>query len=82
MGGPDATPNLWKQLFSEVRASGGYPGNDPSSVRKKAQKFLRCLLSMNLKKSVYIVEASHDLQILSSTHPGTAVGGARAWRWK
>ena len=28
MGGPDATPNLWKQLFSAVRASGGYPGND------------------------------------------------------
>ena len=27
-GGPDATPNLWKQLFSAVRASGGYPGND------------------------------------------------------
>ena len=27
MGGPDATPNLWKQLFSAVRASGGYPGN-------------------------------------------------------
>ena len=26
-GGPDATPNLWKQLFSAVRASGGYPGN-------------------------------------------------------
>ena len=25
--GPDATPNLWKQLFSAVRASGGYPGN-------------------------------------------------------
>ena len=24
----DATPNLWKQLFSAVRASGGYPGND------------------------------------------------------
>ena len=23
----DATPNLWKQLFSAVRASGGYPGN-------------------------------------------------------
>ena len=28
MGGPDATPNLWKQPFSAVRASGGYPGND------------------------------------------------------
>ena len=28
MGGPDATPNLWKQLFSAVRASGGYPGNE------------------------------------------------------
>ena len=27
MGGPDATANLWKQLFSAVRASGGYPGN-------------------------------------------------------
>ena len=27
MGGPDATTNLWKQLFSAVRASGGYPGN-------------------------------------------------------
>ena len=27
-GGPDATPNLWKQLFSAVRASGGYPGNE------------------------------------------------------
>ena len=26
-GGPDATPYLWKQLFSAVRASGGYPGN-------------------------------------------------------
>ena len=26
-GGPYATPNLWKQLFSAVRASGGYPGN-------------------------------------------------------
>ena len=29
-GGPDATPNLWKQLFSAVRASGGYPGNEVS----------------------------------------------------
>ena len=26
-GGPDATPDLWKQPFSVVRASGGYPGN-------------------------------------------------------
>ena len=26
-GGPDATPDLWKQPFSAVRASGGYPGN-------------------------------------------------------
>ena len=26
--GPDATPDLWKQPFSAVRASGGYPGND------------------------------------------------------
>ena len=26
-GGPDATPNLWKQPFSAVRASWGYPGN-------------------------------------------------------
>ena len=26
-GGPDATPDLWKQPFSMVRASGGYPGN-------------------------------------------------------
>ena len=25
--GPDATPDLWKQPFSAVRASGGYPGN-------------------------------------------------------
>ena len=24
---PDATPDLWKQPFSAVRASGGYPGN-------------------------------------------------------
>ena len=23
----DATPDLWKQPFSAVRASGGYPGN-------------------------------------------------------
>ena len=29
MGGPDATLNLWKQAFSAVRASGGYPGNAP-----------------------------------------------------
>ena len=28
MGGPDATPDLWKQPFSAVRASVGYPGND------------------------------------------------------
>ena len=34
MGGPDATPNLWKQLFSAVRASGGYPGNVINFVRK------------------------------------------------
>ena len=27
MGGPDATSDLWKQPFSAVRASGGYPGN-------------------------------------------------------
>ena len=27
MGDPDATPDLWKQPFSAVRASGGYPGN-------------------------------------------------------
>ena len=27
MGGLDATPDLWKQPFSAVRASGGYPGN-------------------------------------------------------
>ena len=27
MEGPDATPYLWKQPFSAVRASGGYPGN-------------------------------------------------------
>ena len=27
MGGPDATPDLWKQPFSAVRASGGYSGN-------------------------------------------------------
>ena len=27
MGGPDATPYLWKEPFSAVRASGGYPGN-------------------------------------------------------
>ena len=26
-GCPDATPYLWKQPFSAVRASGGYPGN-------------------------------------------------------
>ena len=26
-GGPDATPDLWKQPFSAVRVSGGYPGN-------------------------------------------------------
>ena len=26
-GGPDATPDLLKQPFSAVRASGGYPGN-------------------------------------------------------
>ena len=25
--GPDATPDLWKQPFSAVRASGGYPAN-------------------------------------------------------
>ena len=25
---PDATPDLWKQPFSAVRASGGYPGNE------------------------------------------------------
>ena len=25
--GPDATSDLWKQPFSAVRASGGYPGN-------------------------------------------------------
>ena len=31
MGGPDATPNVWKQLFSAVRASGGYPGNEETS---------------------------------------------------
>ena len=28
MGGPDATPDLWNQPFSAVRASGGYPGNE------------------------------------------------------
>ena len=27
MGGPDVTSDLWKQPFSAVRASGGYPGN-------------------------------------------------------
>ena len=27
MGGPDATPDLWKHPFSAVMASGGYPGN-------------------------------------------------------
>ena len=27
MGGPDATPDRWKQPFSAARASGGYPGN-------------------------------------------------------
>ena len=27
MGGTDATPDLWKQPFSAVRDSGGYPGN-------------------------------------------------------
>ena len=26
-GGPDATPDLWKQPFSAVRASWGYPGS-------------------------------------------------------
>ena len=26
-GGSRCHPNLWKQLFSAVRASGGYPGN-------------------------------------------------------
>ena len=26
-GGPDATLDIWKQPFSAVRASGGYPGN-------------------------------------------------------
>ena len=35
MGGPDATPNLWKQLFSAVRASGGYPGNVWSLLKTK-----------------------------------------------
>ena len=34
-GGPDATPYLWKQLFSAVRASGGYPGNDLRQVMFK-----------------------------------------------
>ena len=31
-GGPDATPNLWKQPFSAVRASGGYPGNEQKPI--------------------------------------------------
>ena len=37
MGGPDATTNLWKQLFSAVRASGGYPGNACTFGEKIAQ---------------------------------------------
>ena len=32
MGGPDATPDLWKQPFSVVRASGGYPGNGQTKI--------------------------------------------------
>ena len=36
----DATPNLWKQLFSAVRASGGYPGN----VRICTQKIVFVLV--------------------------------------
>ena len=37
MGGPDATPDLWKQPFSAVRASGGYPGNE--QVWNKSQTY-------------------------------------------
>ena len=29
-----ATPNLWKQLFSAVRASGGYPGNVLAAIKQ------------------------------------------------
>ena len=38
----DATPNLWKQLFSAVRASGGYPGNVPkfSIISRRKTKIL------------------------------------------
>ena len=39
MGGPDATPNLWKQLFSAVRASGGYPGNEIINSDENPEKW-------------------------------------------
>ena len=39
-GGPDATPNLWKQLFSAVRASGGYPGNENKTTYNKTEHIL------------------------------------------
>ena len=51
MGGPDATRYLWKQPFSAVRASGGYPGNDDSQAvfpryGKIRRSRDRCILRM------------------------------------
>ena len=37
----------------------------------------RCRASRSVKQSTICSQSA-----LSSTHPGTAVGGARAWRWK
>ena len=49
-GGPDATPDLWKQPFSAVRASGGYPGNDifyrPDFTDIKNDYEITCTLSI------------------------------------
>ena len=81
MGGPDATPNLWKQLFSAVRASGGYPGNGNSPltmnsphkgpVTRKMFPFDDGIMNFNsTNESSYIITfcISHKIQSTISSH--------------
>ena len=93
MEGPDATPYLWKQPFSAVRASGGYPGNADFSclwdltrsleispgdgLNQTAQKSYMKVLSLFLTTTY-----THYPKVIWTTQPSTMggpLGDFRLW---
>ena len=72
-GGPDATPNLWKQLFSAVRASGGYPGNDAFKVKFDLQGLGKRSPPWGKRKQS-IINALHSCPYVPRSHQSGPVG--------